>query len=64
MTDKTIFLVSLALCIFSLAYISNDMYSYESEKEARYCQMVSAWHATDGEIGWPDYNGNYNEVCE
>jgi len=29
----------------------------------RYCEMIEAWKTSDGEHGWPDYNGNFDEVC-
>jgi hypothetical protein len=28
-----------------------------------YCEMVGLWNSTNGELGWPDYNRNYVQVC-
>jgi len=29
-----------------------------------YCEMVSIYIESEGESGWPDYNGNYSEICD
>ena len=29
-----------------------------------YCEMVSIYIESEGENGWPDYNGNYSEICQ
>jgi hypothetical protein len=61
---KSCYIFSLAaICLGILAFISADLYDHDSEQEARYCKMVSAWVESEGEIGWPDYNGNFDEVC-
>lgn len=26
-------------------------------KNEHYCDMVAIWHITDGDLGWPPYNG-------
>lgn len=31
-------------------------------QQTRYCDMVAAWDATNGQTGWPPYNGR--EMCE
>ena len=31
--------------------------------EQLYCEMVGIHHDSNGENGWPDFNGNYKEVC-
>jgi len=54
--------ILLAICLAIAGYISNDLTSTSGE-QVRYCEMVSAWQETNGEHGWPDYNGNYDEVC-
>lgn len=28
-----------------------------------YCEMVAVYQQSGGQYGWPDYRGNYNEVC-
>lgn len=28
-----------------------------------YCEMVTIYQQSGGQYGWPDYRGNYNEVC-
>jgi len=31
---------------------------------SQYCEMVTIWHESDGEHGWPDYRNNYDQECE
>lgn len=33
-------------------------------RQALYCTMVETYQKTNGEHGWPDYNGNAQEVCQ
>lgn len=33
-------------------------------RQALYCTMVETYQKTSGEHGWPDYNGNAQEVCQ
>ena len=33
-------------------------------RQALYCSMVETYQKTNGEHGWPDYNGNAKEVCQ
>ena len=28
-----------------------------------YCEMVTIWHESGGENGWPDYRNNYDQEC-
>jgi hypothetical protein len=64
MLEKTLITILAILSLAILSWISHDLYSHESEQQARYCQMVDAWQDSGGDIGWPDYNGNYSEVCK
>ena len=34
-----------------------------SSQQSMYCEMVATYHETKGNYGWPDYQDNYNEVC-
>ena len=29
-----------------------------------YCEMVLIHIESEGENGWPDYKGNYSEICQ
>jgi len=33
------------------------------EQVTQYCTNVQYWKASNGQRGWPDYNENYEEVC-
>ena len=53
---------AIAAMIGGLAYVGNaDMIEAEMQ-QARYCEMVAAWDASNGQTGWPPYNGR--EMCE
>jgi len=39
-----------------------DLEAYESQA-TNYCEMVEIYRSSGGENGWPDYRGNYAEVC-
>lgn len=36
----------------------------EDDPPDPYCEMVSIYQQSGGQYGWPDYRGNYNEVCK
>ena len=41
-------------------------YSIDDEirlSEQEYCKMVQLFKKSKGDLGWPDYNGNYSEIC-
>lgn len=40
------------------------MYTLGDEPADPYCEMVSIYQQSGGQYGWPDYRGNYNEVCK
>jgi len=48
--------------IGGLAYVGNaDMIEAEMQQQ-RYCENVAAWDKSNGDVGWPPYNGR--EMCE
>ena len=57
-----ILVTCLAAALGLLAWSTNS--EDPMPEEVQYCNMVGTWQATEGEYGWPDYNGNYAEVCE
>lgn len=36
-------------------------YKSELQEEKRYCEMVSLWNESGGDIGWPPYKGECDE---
>jgi hypothetical protein len=56
------------LLILTLNMLSGDgMSAFEQEMQAQndlYCEMVELSILTSGDLGWPDYNNNYDEVCK
>ena len=33
-------------------------------EQRQYCRMHEMWIQSGGDVGWPDYNKNYAEVCK
>lgn len=31
--------------------------------ENHYCEMVTLYKESNGQYGWPDYEDNYDEIC-
>ena len=48
--------------IAALAVVGNADVQEAEMQQARYCEMVAAWDASNGETGWPPYNGR--EMCQ
>jgi len=38
-------------------------HDHELYKQNEYCEMVSMYVQSGGDIGWPDYKGIYNSAC-
>ena len=53
---------AIAAIIGVMGFVGNaDMIEAEMQ-QARYCEMVAAWDASNGQTGWPPYNGR--GMCE
>lgn len=57
------FLIVLAGLIAMMAMAKWDVDQGDKANE-NYCEMVGLYKQTGGENGWPDYHGNYEEVCK
>ena len=59
--------ITLVMCIIAITFVlfAALLVSMISAPEPvdPYCEMVGIWIETGGEYGWPDYRGNYHEVC-
>jgi hypothetical protein len=63
--SKTLYPILLALSAIVLLGVVGALDKQRLEEEQRqYCQMHELWIKSGGELGWPDYNGNYAEVCK
>jgi hypothetical protein len=50
--------IILAICVLVLMGIAGNMDVQEEERQLNhYCEMVRLWKQTDGQRGWPAYNG-------
>ena len=59
--SKVGMLLAGVVIALALGAMGDDPDGAEAEL-AQYCGMVSL-HKADPSVGWPDYNGNYDEVC-
>ena len=51
-----VLLIGLVLVIgYGLA--GNADIQNEQAEQTRYCEMLELWNETDGDAGWPPYNG-------
>ncbi len=51
-------LMGAIVAVLMLAlYITKPEQSEPERQREQYCEMVDAWHDTDGEAGWPPYDG-------
>ena len=60
MNDTQVFwwwLFGIALLFIAFAVLSHMDYNDAVQQESLYCEMVAAWHESNGEFGWPPYNG-------
>lgn len=46
----------LAVLLIAFGIVGNGDVEEAERQEAQYCSMVKSGH-------WPDYNGNYKELC-
>lgn len=49
---------------FMIAKVSDMAYQDEQWTEDLYCEMVSLYKKSKGELGWPDYNRSYDRACK
>ena len=57
--EKVIFIICGLLV---LALVGSIDYDEELARDEHYCFMVEL-NKQDPDNGWPDFNGNYDEVC-
>lgn len=58
---RTICAILAGFILFGLV---GSMDFQEEERQAeQYCGMVKLWKQTNGQQGWPDYDGIYDTAC-
>ena len=61
--SPTVIKILTAIGLLTLLVLGSYIDSEEVDaSQAQYCEMVGA-HMKDKDHGWPDFNGNYKEVC-
>jgi len=61
MIERVMFGAALAALVAGLCLTAPDTIEEQAQLN-RYCEMVDAWKASDGEYGWPPYRDNVD--CE
>lgn len=62
---RVIPLLLMVLAIFGAFFaIAAGTYEEQMQQAREYCEMVELYKSSGGENGWPDYNGNFEEVCD
>jgi len=56
MIERVILGATIAALIAALYLTAPDTIEEQAQLD-RYCEMVEVWDETDGEYGWPPYNG-------
>ena len=60
---KIIGYVSVAIMgLAVLGYVGASDYENAVDQDSTYCKMVKM-NKMDPSTGWPDYNKNYDEIC-
>lgn len=59
---KKIFFIGL-VALSALALAGRDDVQVANQQQSEYCEMVSLYKNTGGEYGWPDFRGNFQQVC-
>lgn len=63
--NYTIIALGVAILVVAVAATQKENYSLTQAEEQleRYCNMVERWQESNGEYGWPDFHGTYDEEC-
>lgn len=63
--NRTVRNTLMAVVIAALAAVAlGAKKTPEAVEQLQYCRMVADYKASDGAVGWPDYNHNYETVCK
>ena len=56
--------IFIAAVLFVMGLLNYFSVEDRSLVDVKYCDMVSIYKQSYGENGWPDYKGNYEELCK
>lgn len=64
-------IIKLKMLFFVALFASTAFFAYGSagssnadENKAGYCDKVAIYKSSGGKYGWPDFNGNFKQVCK
>ena len=49
--------MALAMFFALVLFLRNEDFKDAQQARSLYCEMVAAWHASNGEFGWPPFEG-------
>ena len=55
-------ILTIIVLITAMGIVGQSDFENEHAKSEKYCKMVNIWKQTNGNAGWPAYNGE--EVCK
>lgn len=50
-------IIILTICLILVLIVSNADYNEAVNERKRYCDMVQLFESTNGQYGWPAYDG-------
>ena len=53
--------IVLAMFFALVLFVSNEDFKDAQQARSLYCEMVAAWHASNGEFGWPPFEGECHD---
>lgn len=64
MSEVKLSLLVLGVLLIVLGIAGDGDLEMAETQAGNYCHMVALYRRTNGENGWPDYRGDYAEVCK
>lgn len=64
-----LFAMVCAMFILLMSIVGGFDFEEQERQQNEYCEMVSIWKSQSNvnpefRAGWPDFNGNYDQICK
>lgn len=63
-TPTKINIITLVTLLFMTSCLYLSQYDDITSQERLYCDMVKIFNESNGQYGWPDYQGNAQKLCK
>jgi hypothetical protein len=63
-TPTKINIITLVTLMFMTSCLYLSQYDDITSQQILYCDMVDIYETSNGEYGWPDYQGNAQKLCK